>query len=856
MRPGAGSARALALLALLGAARVAPLAAQAADPVLLELRLGNAASRTVEAFRAGDRALLPVMQLFEMGEVLSTRDSSGRVHATLQPGNIAIVIDPVAGRARGGRRDVPISATDVVTGPVELWLDATVLGELLRSPIEVSWPELAAVMADPSGLPIAQRLQRESARARLARPAATSLADRRVTSPRGRWDGFVLDYSWFSPSSDPLGGSSYAIAAGADLFGGSLEGALRSAGRAGDGDVELDASWLGVWRDNRYLRQVRIGDGPGGGLRPKTARGLYLTNAPYVRPMLLGAQAFRGRLPPGWQVEAYRGGQLVGLDSVGSDGSYGVDVPVVFGENPVEFIAYGPFGEREAFTRTYRAATALLRARSFEYALSAGGCRFDPCAAAANADFRYGLSRRWTVESGVERIWRDTLPNLVHPYAVATGSLTHAWTVQGEAVANGLARGAIAFEPTLHVRLGADYTRFDRDVVASLYNPLGREEQLRLNAFYRPDAQSDRLYFDATAELASTASGSTRRIQAGVSARAGHARVQPYLRIEREEGSAAPATSRAYLGLTAFFVPGGRVGPILRRSWIRASYESEGLETPRLASFTIARPIVPSVRLEAGVSWMSGQPGPAFALSLASSFDALRTHTTATAQRGAATSLTQYVQGSVVYDRSRRALAFEAGPSLQRAGIAGVVFLDANGNGRRDADEPGLPNVRVQVGSGSTWSDSLGAYRVWDVVPFEPVLVAADSLSFDSPLWVAGDRAIEVMPAPNHFTAVDVPLLTGAVLEGRVAREFGGKLQGVGGVSLVLTDRRTGRERRFATFTDGTFYTLGVTPGEYDLSVAPRVLDLLRAGAEPVRLVVPAGGESPPPADVLLVPRP
>ena len=851
-----GTARALALAAVLGGFRVPAAVAQASDPVLLELRLGSAASRTVEAFRSADEALLPVLQLFEMAEVLATRDSAGRVHATLQPGNIPLLIDPLAGRARAGRRDVLIPPGHIVNSPMGLWVGATLLAELLRSPIEVSWPDLAAIMPDASGLPIAQRLLRESARARLGQAAPASLADRTVTSPRNRWDGFVLDYSWFSPSFDPFAGSSYALAAGADFFGGSLEAALRSTGRAGDGDVELDASWLGVWRGSRYLRQLRIGDGPGGGLRPKTGRGVYVTNAPYVRPMLLGAQAFRGRLPPGWQVEAYRGGELVGLDSVESDGSYGVDVPVVFGENPVEFVAYGPFGERETFTRTYRAATALLRARSFEYTLSAGACRFDPCSAMANADFRYGLSRRWTLESGIEQIWRDSVPNLSHPYAVATGSLTSAWTVQGEAVANGLARGAIAFEPTLNVRVGADYTHFDRDVVASLYNPLGRRRQLRLSAFYRPDARSDRIYFDATAEFASTAGGSVERIRAGLSARAGHARVQPYVRLEREAAGATAAASRTYVGFAAFFVPGGRIGPILRRSWIRASYESEGFVTPRLASFTIARPIVASVRLEAGINWMSGQPGPAFALSLASSFDALRTHTTATAQRGAPAALTQYVQGSVVYDRSRRALAFEAGPSLQRAGIAGVVYLDGNGNGRRDPGEPGLPNVRVQVGSGSTWSDSLGVYRVWDVVPFEPVLVAADSLSFDSPLWVAGDRAIEVMPAPNHFTAVDIPLLTGAVLEGRVAREFGGRLQGVGGVSLLLTDRRTGRERRLATFTDGTFYTLGITPGEYELSVAPRLLELLRVAAEPVRLLVPAGGASPPPAEVLLVPRP
>jgi hypothetical protein len=262
------------------------------------------------------------------------------------------------------------------------------------------------------------------------------------------------------------------------------------------------------------------------------------------------------------------------------------------------------------------------------------------------------------------------------------------------------------------------------------------------------------------------------------------------------------------------------------------------------------------VRVEAGVNWVRGAAGPAFTLGVASSFDAVRSYTTLSAQRGAPAGMTQYVQGSMIYDRQRGSLTLDAGPSLQRGGVAGVVFLDTNGNGRRDVGEEGLPNVRLQVGSGSAYSDSLGVYRVWDVVPFEPLLVSADSLSFDSPLWVASDRAVAVLPTPNAFTAVDVPLTMGAVLEGRVTRSFGGTLQGVAGATLVLTERRTGRRRSITTFTDGSFYALGVTPGEYELAVGQRLLDLWRVDAEPRWFVVGPDGEGPALLEFTIVSRP
>ncbi len=853
MRTSRGFALLLGLVLATAPPAVAAQGPDSLEASLLDVRLGRIASRTLPALRIGDEALLPLAQFFELAEVKVSLDSAGRFAAMLEPDGVTIVVEAGATHARANERFIAIPPGHVRFRDGDLYLASSVLAALLETGIEVNWSALEVAVADPSRFPVAERDRRARARSALAGREPGADASRVVTPPRRGWDGFVLDYSWFAPSSDLIGGSSYAVAAGADVLGGSLETSVRSSGRAADGDVDVDGSWLGVWRGNRWLQQLRVGDGPASGPRPRHVRGAYLTNAPYVRPSFLGSYAYNGRLPAGWEVEAYRGGQLVGLDSVLADGTYAVEVPVLFGENPVEFVAYGPFGERETFSRTYRAHSALLPAGRVEYAASAGACRFAPCEAAANADLRYGLSTRWTANAGMERIWRDTLPDLSHPYLSATGSLTYAWTVQAEAVANALVRGGLAFEPNLNLRLGADYTRFDRGVVASFANPLARRSQLRVATFIRPDVRRDYFYFDGTAELATREDGSSVRVHGGVSAQLGGLRVQPYARLERDAPTGAPATSRTFAGLTAFFIPTGRVGPFLRSSWIRATYESEGVATPRLATISVARPLFHSLRIETGVSWVRGAGAPSFTLTLASAFDALRTFTSVNAQAGAPTAVTQYLQGSVLYDR-RSGIAFDAGPSLQRAGVAGTVFLDRNGNGVRDDGEEGLPNVRVQVGSGSAVTDSSGSYRVWDIVPFEPVMVAADSMSFESPLWVAGHDGLAVLPSPNHFTDVDLPLSIGAVLEGRVVRAFGGGMQGVAGATLELREVSTGRRRSVVTFTDGSFYMLGIPQGRYELQVGPRTLDLLRQTAEPLRFTVSPEGEAPAGLELRLAP--
>jgi len=146
---------------------------------------------------------------------------------------------------------------------------------------------------------------------------------------------------------------------------------------------------------------------------------------------------------------------------------------------------------------------------------------------------------------------------------------------------------------------------------------------------------------------------------------------------------------------------------------------------------------------------------------------------------------------------------------------------------------------------------------VWDIVPFEPILVAVDSLTLESPLLVPAFATASIIPGPNRFRALDLPIVQAGVIEGRVARgQAGGR--GIGGVTLLLTDRRSGVQRKIVTFTDGEFYLLGVKPGDYDLTVEERVLEGLGMTAAPLRLTLTAGvaGVGASGLEVVLTPRP
>ncbi|HEX5634659.1 MAG TPA: hypothetical protein VFX50_15560, partial [Gemmatimonadales bacterium] len=211
----------------------------------------------------------------------------------------------------------------------------------------------------------------------------------------------------------------------------------------------------------------------------------------------------------------------------------------------------------------------------------------------------------------------------------------------------------------------------------------------------------------------------------------------------------------------------------------------------------------------------------------------VRSYTTVTAGAGARPLATQYVSGSAIYNPSRHGVDFSGTSARARGGLTGRVFLDANANGTFDRGEEPLAGVRVIVGQVFATSDSSGTYHAWDVLPYEPSMVTVDSTTLASPLWVPAYAVAQVEPSPNRYRQFDVPVLPGGVLEGRVLMPGGAAAQG--GLVLVLSHPASGERRVITTFGDGSFYAMGLRPGDWELAVDPRTLGVLQLAADAVR---------------------
>ncbi|TVP75443.1 MAG: hypothetical protein EA352_08245, partial [Gemmatimonadales bacterium] len=387
-----------------------------AEEILLELRIGRLVERLVPALARGEEVLLPASTLLAMSEVDVVRADSAQLAARLQPGNRSLLLEAGGRQAELDGQAVEVGPGEVMASGPDLMVSTRLLEALLDVRFEVDMAELVATVVDPAPLPIGRRVDREQ-RWGIQGPGGAGRPPAELTlapSPH-RIGGFVAEWSLAADPSSAAESASGSLAAAAQLLGGEFRASGRSRGPMAGGAMDASASWRHVRPHGRVLRQLHLGDVMGAGPRPGSIRGIHLGNAPFVRDPLVGMERISGQLGPGWDVELRRHGQTVDLARVDERGAWALDIPLQYGNNAVEVVAWGPHGEVVTTEHLMVMQQERLPAGALEWGLSAGACTSSRCSGAGVADLRWGASRRWTLRAGAEGFVRDTLPDAVLP---------------------------------------------------------------------------------------------------------------------------------------------------------------------------------------------------------------------------------------------------------------------------------------------------------------------------------------------------------------------------------------------------------------------------------------------------------
>jgi hypothetical protein len=408
-------------------------------------------------------------------------------------------------------------------------------------------------------------------------------------------------------------------------------------------------------------------------------------------------------------------------------------------------------------------------------------------------------------------------------------------SLTGEAVVQGMLRGLAEFEPNPDLRIQLAQTFFDADGAPFLGAGLDRR-RTDLDVLWQTYGRFSIVY-QVTAAHASGPQSARTFYRAAATGRWAGARYTAELRHLRSTLGTAPRSVQTVLDLNGDVTL--RSGP----DWLRGMTAGGGLGVDPgrgLASIRAlgGRVFSRAVRVDLGLGWFRDQGGVALDVGLTTAMPGPRFGSRNRFTSEVGTHGVQYADGSLLWERQAGRLRAGDGRDLGRAGVGGLVFLDLNGNGAPDENEPPLAGVPVRVGGWPSETDERGRFSAWELFPFQPVLLQVDTTAFENPFYVLPDRLLQVVPTPNSFESVNVPVVIGAEVTGRVMFED----RGLGGVRLALRDLKRDRLIRLLTFSDGGFYVLGIPPGEYEIGLANGLPAGIRASAEPVRFTVPVGG--------------
>ena len=790
--------------------------------------------------------LLPVRQLFGMFEIAITVDAPGKRLAGLtDPDLPAVGFDTDARRLIGRDSTVSFRAEEIAWQQGELFVTPALLARALRVRADVDLGALTVAFLGVQEMPVMRRLERMRQRTIAWRSNRGLPPFAMIEDQPKVFDGAVMDWQFASPLDQPSKISSARIGLGAQLLGGGVELQQQQFGAEPFLKGETTWSWTRAWHGERAVRQLGFGAVATAGRRPRAINGAVLTNVPYFRPSDYANEWLGGTLPVGWELEIQRYGAPVGTARPDAHGAWRFNVPTSYGPNEIELFAYGPGGASRRWRENVVVPVERLQRGKLEYVLAAGACRFEVCEKAATVDLRYGLTDWITVQGGTNEFQARDGSRISNPFALASIGILRSLNVTAEHVAGGLSKAEIDFQPTMDLRATLGVSQFDTSASSRFVNSARVASRLEARVFWRPLESRPGWWTAATLSREERAGVATTNEQVTASMTRGPVRLQGSLLFGQTEflrgGTAALTQQEEAVIESTVLSPWNFTRGLYGRGSVLINADGSLAQ----ASARLLNSFSRRLRLEAGLQWVRGLATPIVTLQLQANLPTFQLVTQTQAVDGQIVGA-QTFSGSAQYDVARRHLQvgndFANGRGLGNGGVEGELYLDVNGNGRRDPGESGIPNVHVTIGSQQVTTDAHGWFAMGTLLPYVPTMVEIDTVSLPNPMWMIDKGTFGVVPRPNSYLRLSIPVRPGGGIVGVL--EYSDRARGPAGAEVEVLNIETHDLRRTVTYSDGSFEAYKLRPGTYE--VTPSNATLRRAGARrvPVRVVVPANNEA------------
>ncbi|HLN21842.1 MAG TPA: SPOR domain-containing protein [Bacteroidales bacterium] len=709
----------------------------------------------------------------------------------------------------------PVKDGDLIKSETNLFLKSDYF-KLFGLDCRFDFRNLAVIVLTNLELPAIREMKQEEIRKNLNRLKGEITADTTVKRSYPLLRFGMADWSVYS--SQEIKGRTdnrLNLNLGGMLAGGEFRASLNYNSLAPFSEKNQNYVWRYADNDNKLFRQVMAGKIAAQPIATLSNNviGVQVTNTPTTYRRSFGTYTLTDRTEPGWIVELYVNNVLVDYLKADASGFFQFQVPLVYGNSIIQLKYYGPWGEEKTREQIINIPYNFIPEKTIEYKISAGFLEDSLFSRYSKISLNYGLSRRLTIGGGMEYL--SSLKNTPFmPYVNASWSAFNNLLLSGEYTYGVRLRGTLSYRTLSNIQVNLDYTRYDEEQEALFYNYLEERKgsvsiplkigkfsafnRLSLNQIVLPSTGTLIEGLKLPPSYYTTGEWTFSTFFNGF-----NSNISTYAILMGKNDARFYSNISMAVKLPADFI---------LRPQVNYDYTDKKLITARMgAEKTIGKNAFLTASFER--SFITGDNMAELAVIYNFSFAQTGISARNTGKR---TSLIEYARGSLIYDRKTKYTGFENQFNVGKGAISVIPFLDLNGNGMRDRNEPKADGLNLRVNGGRVEKvDKDTTIMILGLEPYTNCYIDLDENSFDNLTWRVPLKILSVAVDPEIVKHIEIPISVVGEASGNVT--IGNNKAGENGGIIV----RFFKDNRLAGSTmtedDGFFSFFGLMPGEYNV---------------------------------------
>ncbi|MFC4871134.1 hypothetical protein [Negadavirga shengliensis] len=695
-----------------------------------------------------------------------------------------------------------------------IYLNSSYFGEVFGLHCTFNFRDLSVLLETDIDLPVIKVMRQEMIRKNLNKLNKVIDPDTIISPQRSVFKLTSLDYDLALNRQYTNGRGEQAgqihvfnqnrafIGLGGELAGGEFSGQIRHFQGTPLRHVNLHYQWRHVNNDNKGLRQVTLGR-----LIPNAAStifspvsGVQVTNASTLLRKSFGTYRIENHTEPDWTVELYVNNVLIDFTTADAAGFYSFDVPLNYGNTTIQLRFYGLHGEEHFTDQQINIPFNLVRAKEFIYNVSGGYVDDGVGNYFSRIDVNYGLTNFATIGGGMEYFTAITSQPFM-PFVNSSLKVWDGFLVSGEFMPGVRTKGSLNYRVPSGASLDMKYTKLEKNQQAIIFNYL-EERKASLSIPFHNGKTSifNRLSVTQTVFEFSTFTNAQWMISSRI------------LGIPTNISAIANIFNGNIFTYSTFSQTYRLPKRISLMPQVQYNYNQNMVSN---ALIRIEKPISKQFHLNAFYQHNAMSKNNIFGIGFRYDLGFANGNTTTRASSKDLV-LSQLLRGSILFDHNTHHFEFNNQVNVGKAAMTILPFLDVNGNGIRDEDEPLVHGLKVKIRGGSMKIDKKsGAIRVFNLIPYETYIIEVDPFSLENIAWRIKDPAIQIKVFPNSFNKVEIPVRVENEVAGTVM--VGNSKKTIGGIKIIVYDEQNHPVHTTVSEYDGYFSIMGVAPGSYVL---------------------------------------